>query len=250
MIEKLFDLVQNSYKDLLKGKGVIMPDFQERGSHDYRKDAVLTMQEFEKIVVRCIVHYNCERVIQNYPYTPEMFADGVLPYANTIWNWKKDEAGANLIDVSAKDLVLTLLPRTNGKFTRYGLKANRLRYYADGYKEQFLQGGSAVVAYNPDNCNKVWVREKDGSFVEFSLIENRFSDMSLDAVQDIQRQQKQLVQDTMRDNYQAKIELMSFIETVSAKVNTTEDVQIKGSRSARKSAKKQRHKDIGGVIDE
>lgn len=49
---------------------------------------------------------------------------------------------------------------------------------------------------------------------------------------------------------QAKIELMSFIETVSAKVNTTEDVQIKGSRSVRKSAKKQRHKDIGGVIDE
>ena len=249
-VEKLFDLVQNSYKDLLKGKGVIMPDFQERGSHDYRKDAVLTMQEFERIVVRCIVHYNCERVIQNYPYTTEMLDDGVLPYANTIWNWKKNEAGTNLIDVSAKDLVLTLLPRTNGKFTRYGLKTNRLRYYADGYKEQFLQGGGAVVAYNPDNCNKVWVREKDGSFVEFSLIENRFSDMSLDAVQDIQRQQKQLVQDTMRDNYQAKIELMSFIETVSAKVNPTDDVQIKGIRSTRKSAKRQQHKDIGGVIDE
>ena len=82
------------------------------------------------------------------------------------------------------------------------------------------------------------------------MIENRFSDMSLDAVQNIQRQQKQLVQDTMRDNYQAKIELMSFIETVSAKVNPTDDVQIKGSRSARKSAKKQRHKDVGGVIDE
>ena len=249
-VEKLFDLVQNSYKDLLKGKGVIMPDYQERGSHDYRKDAVLTMQEFERIVVRCIVHYNCERVIQNYPYTAEMLDDGVLPYANTIWNWKKNNAGMNLISVSKKDLVLTLLPRTTGKFTKYGLKANRLRYYADNYKEQFLQGGDVVVAYNPDNCNKVWVREKDGSFVEFSLIENRFSDMTLDAVQDMQRKQKQLVQDTMRDNYQAKIELMSFIETVSAKVNPTDDVQIKGIRSARKSAKKQQHKDIGGVIDE
>ena len=107
-----------------------------------------------------------------------------------------------------------------------------------------------MLLTSPDNCNKVWVREKDGSFVEFSLIENRFSDMSLDAVQDMQRKQKQLVQDTARDNYQAKIELMSFIETVSAKVNPTDDVQIKDSRSVRKSAKKQRHKDIGGVIDE
>ena len=46
-IEKLFDLVQEKYKDALKGKGVIMPDFQERGAHDYRKDACLTLQEFE-----------------------------------------------------------------------------------------------------------------------------------------------------------------------------------------------------------
>lgn len=249
-VEKLFDLVQNSYKDLLKGKGVIMADFQERGSHDYRKDAVLTMQEFERIVVRCIVHYNCERVLQNYPYTTEMLADNVLPYANTIWNWKKNEVGANLIDVPKKDLILTLLPRTTGKFTRYGLKVNRLRYYADGYKEQFLQGGDVVVSYNPDNCNKVWVKEKNGFFVEFSLIESRFLDMTLDAVQDMQRKQKQLVQDTMRDNYQAKIELMSFIETVSTKANPTDNVQIKGTRSVRKSAKRQQHKDIGGVIDE
>ena len=248
-VEKLFDLMQNSYKDSLKGKGIIMPDFQERGAHDYRKDAVLTMHEFERIVVRCIVHYNCERLIQNYPYTPEMLSDGVLPYANTIWNWKKNDAGANLIDVSARDLVLTLLPRTSGRFTRYGLKVNRLRYYADGYKEQFLQGGAAVVAYNPDNCNKVWLREKDGSFAEFSLIESRFADMSLDAVQNIQRRQKQLVQDTMRDNYQARIELMSFIETVSATATPTDNVQIKGTRSVRKSATKQRHKDIGGVMD-
>ena len=145
--------------------------------------------------------------------------------------------------------MLTLLPRTSGRFTRYGLKVNRLRYYADGYKEQFLQGGAAVVAYNPDNCNKVWLREKDGSFAEFSLIESRFADMSLDAVQNIQRRQKQLVQDTMRDNYQARIELMSFIETVSATATPTDNVQIKGTRSVRKSATKQRHKDIGGVMD-
>ena len=249
-VEKLFDLIQNSYKDSLKGKGVIMPDFQERGSHDYRTDAVLTMLEFERIVVRCIVHYNCERVIPNYPYTAEMLSDGVLPYANTIWNWKKDNTGETLIDVSKRDLILTLLPRTRGVFTRYGLKVNGLRYFADGYKEQFLQGGNAIVAYNPDNCNHVWVREKDGTFVESSLIENRFSDMSLVSVQDIQRQQKQLVQDTMRDNYQAKIELMTFIETVSEQANQTEDVQIKGSRSARKSARRKQHKDIGGSMDE
>lgn len=36
-VEKFFDLVQNSYKKHLKGKGVIQPDFGERGGRDYRK---------------------------------------------------------------------------------------------------------------------------------------------------------------------------------------------------------------------
>jgi hypothetical protein len=247
-VEKLFDLVQNSYKDLLKGKGVIMPDFQERGAHDYRKDALLTLQEFERIVVRCIVYYNCERVIQNYPYTQDMIANSVRPHANTIWNWKMNEAGANLIVTCKNNLVLTLLPRTNAKFTRHGLKVNQLRYYADGYKEHFLRGDDAIVAYNPDNCNKVWLKEKDGSFVEFSLIESRFLDMSLHNVQELFRKQKELVQESTRENYQAKIELMSFIETVAAKPTT--EVQLKGSRAARKKETRKRHKDVGEFMDE
>ncbi len=249
-VEKLFDLIQNSYKDILKGKGVIMPDFQERGSHDYRKDAILTLEEFERIVVRCIVNYNCERVIKSYPYTSEMLESNVKPYANEIWNWKvENDIGTNLISVSNKELILTLLPRTSGKFTKYGLKVNRLRYHTEGYKEKYLQGGDVIVAYNPDNCNKVWVKEKDGSFIEFSLIESRFEDMSLDSVQEIQRKQKEIMEDTIRDNYQAKIELMSFIEAVASKSKST-DVQIKDTRAAKKSATRKQHKNIGGVIDE
>ena len=211
---------------------------------------MVLLEEFERIVVRCIIHYNCERVIKSYPYTPEMLESNVKPYANEIWNWKvENDIGTNLISVSSKDLILTLLPRTNGKFTKYGLKVNRLRYHAEGYKEKYLQGGDVIVTYNPDNCNKVWVKEKDGSFIEFSLIESRFEDMSFDAVQDIQRQQKQLVQDTVRESYQAKIELMSFIESVASKPKSS-DVQIKDTRAARKSATRKQHKNIGGVIDE
>ena len=38
-VEKFFDVLQGLFKPYLKGKGVIEPDFQERGAHDYRKDA-------------------------------------------------------------------------------------------------------------------------------------------------------------------------------------------------------------------
>ncbi len=248
-VEKFFDVVQNLYKEVLKGKGVIMPDFQERGSHDYRKDAVLTLQEFERIIVRCIIYYNCERVLQNHPYTSDMLENNVKPYANEIWNYKKNESGANLISVNKRDLTLTLLPHITGKFTRFGLRVNKLRYYNAAYKEMYLQGGEVTVAFNPDDCSKVWLKEKDGSYIEFELIESRFKDMSLDKVQEIQRKQKEVVKSAAEDSYQAKIELLSFIGTVSSK-ETLEDVKIDGIRTARKKARRKEHKDLGVMVNE
>ena len=116
------------YKPYLKNRGVIEIDYQERGARDYRKDACLTLEEFEKVILRCIIFYNTKRVIDNLPYTEDMIASNVKPYANCIWNYSISQEGANLIDVDYKSLVLTLLPRTTGKFSRFGLKVNKLRY--------------------------------------------------------------------------------------------------------------------------
>ena len=245
-VEKFFDLVQNTYKDILKGKGVIMPDFRERGAHDYRKDASLTINEFERIVVRCIIHYNCNRVIHNYPYSAKMLEEGVLPNANAIWNYKSRDESDCLIDVSKNELIYTLLPRTTGNFTRYGLKVNGLRYYSKDYKENFLKGGECTVAYNPDNCSFIWLKERDGKFVQFTLIESRFADMPFTSVADIKQKQKKLEDDAIKENYNAKIELISFIENVAS--GHTGTVDTKGIRAVRQSVTRKCHKDIGGKL--
>ena len=43
--------VYNIFNPTTIGKGVVEPDFQERGTHDYRKDACLTLREFEQIII-------------------------------------------------------------------------------------------------------------------------------------------------------------------------------------------------------
>lgn len=101
-VEKFFDLVQGYYKRHLKGKGVINPDFRERGSHDYRKDACLTIRDFERVILRCIIFYNSKHIIENFPYTDQMIAENVLPYANRIFEWGKNQPGANMISVKKK----------------------------------------------------------------------------------------------------------------------------------------------------
>ena len=250
-VEKFFDLVQDLYKPHLKGKGVIEPDYQERGAHDYRKDACLTIDAFETILLRCIVYYNSQRIIENFPYTEDMISANISPNASAIWNWNMTQPGANLISVDRERLMLTLLPRTTGTFTRHGLKVNQMRYAHDGYTEEYLSGGTVTVAYNPDDVSCVWLIE-NGSYTRFDLIENRFAGKRLTAVQAMQTAQKAIIKDSAQENLQAKIDLADHICTIASAASSTGKTQIKSVRENRKREQRRSHVDyakVGGTND-
>lgn len=61
VVEKLFDLIQSAYKPLLKGKGVIESDTQERGAPDYRRQGTLDLEQFTAVVLRCVLFYNAAK---------------------------------------------------------------------------------------------------------------------------------------------------------------------------------------------
>ena len=215
-VEKFFDIIQSMYKPLLKGKGVIDPDFQERGARDYRLDACLTMFDFEKIILRCIIYYNSQRLIERFPYTQSMIHDGVKPYAASIWEWGRLQPGANLIPFphDTAKIILYLLPRTIGTFTRRGLVVNGMRYKRDDCAERFLQGGDVKVAYDPDDVSVIWTVEK-GDFMPFVLVESRYKNRKLDEVEQIKEQSKTTLRSEQINARQAKIDLMNEIELIA-----------------------------------
>lgn len=240
IVEKFFDVIQDGFKPHLKGKGVIEPDFQERGAHDYRKDACLTLADFEKIIIRCIIHYNAKHVVENYPFTDEMLNAGVQPYANSIFKYGLGLPGANLIEVSEQELVLCLLPRTSGKFSRYGLKVNKLRYHHEGYTEEYLAAKEVVVAYDPDNVSSVWLVEKKG-YVRFELVESRFDGKGLANVQAMQEKQKEIVRAEEHNSLQADIELAAHIQAIAESASGKGNNSLKGIRGARKKEERNTH---------
>ena len=213
VVEKFFDCIQDLYKPMLKGKGVIEADFQERGVQDYRKDACLTLEQFEKVIINCILYYNNHRII-DLPNNREMIDDGVRPYASLLWKWGKNSLGANLIKVDKQTLALCLLPRTKGKFTRKGLVVNKLRYKAEGYTEQFLKGGECIVAYNIDDASTVWLIDS-GSYIPFSLILTEFEGMSIGEIEALQAKKKALIKAETESNTKARLALLESIQTIA-----------------------------------
>ena len=144
--------------------------------------------------------------------------------------------------MESKELVLTLFPRTVGKFGRTGLKVNKLQYHCEGYTEKYLSGGSVEAAYNPDDVTSVWVIE-NGIYTEFTLIESRFQGKDLATVQELQNGQRAITKNAAEENLQAQIDLARHIEGIAGSVNSHKDVKIKNIRSTRKREQDRNHQD-------
>ena len=99
-----------------------------------------------------------------------MIQNQIQPFASNIWEWGKTQTGANLITVDKEQIVLTLLPRTTGKFSRFGLRVNKMRYKHENFTEKYLAGGEVTVAYNPEDVSYIWLIEENGTYVKFELI--------------------------------------------------------------------------------
>jgi len=244
-VERFFQHIQHSYKNLLKGKGVIEPNFNERGGHDYRKDACLTLEDFEKIILHCIIYYNSKRVLKNFPYTEKMLAAGIKPYCNEIFEYEKMQLGSNFIDVDEKTLALVMLPRCKGKFTRKGLVVKGLRYKNNDYIEDFLKGGECVVATNPDDVSTIWLLSK-GKYIAFDLIEKVYDGKSIADVRNMQDCKNQLVKDCYEENLQAKIDLAERIQLIAQQTQHS-DVHLKNIRTSRQKEITRRHIDFTKV---
>ncbi len=240
-VEKSFDAIQGYMAPYLKGKGYVEPDFQERGVHDYRKDACLTLYDFEKIVLHCIIFYNSSRVIEGYRLTEEMLEDDLKPIPCNIWQWAMENLGSNLMEVEKAKLIQVLLPRSEAKFTRQGLSVNGLHYHNSMYREEYLDGKECVVAYDEDCANMVWLIE-NGAYIPFELIETRFRDKNLDKITSMRNRQKELVKEVLPLKTQAEVDLARNIKLIVDGVGNTDTPSIKNIRETRKVEQGRHHK--------
>lgn len=246
-VERFFKLIQDYYKPHLRGKGIIEPDFQERGAKDYRKRACLTMREFQIILLRCIIFYNSKRVIKDFPYDEQMLQNKVQPHSNTIWKWGLTLPGANLISIDDEKLILTLLPRVKGKLNRFGLHVNKMRYHNSNFTEEYLRGEEAVVAYNPEDVSNVWLIIRD-RYIRFDLIETRYNGKILVQVNEEKEQQKKIVSAAIEEKVQAELDLAGHIQAIAAHTSGSPEKKTKNIRSNRKKEVLKNHRNIAGEV--
>ena len=245
VVERSFQLLQQSIKPSLIDYGYVDKDAGKRLAKDYRKNACLTLRDYEKIIIYSILYNNNQRIISDYPYTEEMLKEKILPHPKDIFTWGRKQDGADLIPVSSKKLIMTLLPRTKAKFTRKGLIVFGLRYDSKerNFTEEYLSNKDAIVAYNPDNADMVYLFQK-GIFTEFQLIESRFMGKSFEQVEEMVQMQRELVESASQENLQGRVDLTSNIEIIIRSTAKSDNINLKNVREFKEREKRKHHKDF------
>lgn len=138
-VEKSIDLLQKRYKPLLRGKGVIEDDAQERWSTDYRTQAILDLDDFARVVIHSVLYLNSGRLI-----------DGKTPAERWL------EMSPRLMTVDMDELHIQTLPRDTAKLTRKGLRINRMWYAPDDVTGLTI-GDSYTIAYDPSDLRCIHI---------------------------------------------------------------------------------------------
>lgn len=211
MVEQFFNIIQNYFKQYLFNNGVIREDFNIRGAPDYRKKASLTLDEFNSVLLRCILHYNSKRIVDTIPY---QYIGKIKPYANDIFMQSESENPNCFISISKGRLSTLLLPRTEGKFKRNGLLVNGLRYRAYNFINDYLDGGSAIVAYDPYDVSKVHLI-RDNEYYQFDLINDFFNGKSLSEANEIKKKKREILGQYQSETLQSEMDLGRQIDDVA-----------------------------------
>lgn len=219
VVEKLFDLVQSAYKPLLKGKGVIESDTQERGAPDYRRQGTLDLEQFTAVVLRCVLFYNSKSVQTGFTRTPAMIETNTPPLAASIWSFCEAQDDCPVKEATDKKLLYTLLPRAEGKITQRGLEIFGLRFSNCTFKKRFVSAGlggreTVQVAYAPECMDTVWLYE-NGTYLAFDLVQKAYLGKSLAEIADAQQLEKVERTDWKKQELQAQLDLMSDIQAIA-----------------------------------
>ena len=138
-VEKSIDLLQKRYKPLLRGKGVIEDDAQERWATDYRTQAILDLDDFARVVIHSVLYLNSGRLI-----------DGKTPAERWL------EMSPRLMTVDMDELHIQTLPRDTAKLTRKGIRINRM-WYAPDDATGLTIGDSYTIAYDPADLRRIHI---------------------------------------------------------------------------------------------
>ena len=228
LVEKSFDLIQQRYKPVLRGKGVIEADAQERWAVDYRSQAILTPEEFTKVVIHCVLYLNRSRIIKS---ASECDCE---PIAAKMWTWYEQQNRSTILPIDEDALYQFGLPRKQVSLSRKGICENGLWYVSKDYKK-FLEnhkiGEKVTIAYDTEDVSRIFLIDKM-EYLTFELASycEKYAGVSSAEYEMERKTKKAGRQELERKDTEGRIQALQDIQEIVKKAERKEKENVCGER--------------------
>lgn len=243
IVEKLFDTSQEKIRPFLPG--YIQSDFGERGAEDYRLGAKLTLEQYTKIIINFVLHYNKNYYMKNYSRSTDMIEADVKPTPIELWKWGIRNRAGRLRKVNPDTVKFYLMPRDKATVTAKGIKFKGMLYSCEtAIKESWFilarKDGTwkVEISFDPRNINNIYLHTKNESLFEVcSLLEHqeRYQDKAIEEIEQLIKKEKQDFKKNEHYLLQEEINFFSNIESiVEESVKKTKQTQTSNISKSQK----------------
>ena len=252
IVEQSFHQLNLSTKSVLPG--AVQPDFNDRGSHDYRKDATLTLKEYGKIVILYILKHNARQMTKNPLNDEDALKDHVPSIPIEIWNWGILNRSGKLRKVPEEQLKIALLPKATARVTEKGIKFKNIYYTCKSAVEQewFSQARmkktwKCNIAYDPRDLNHIYILEFDEPELaeKTSAFYNLYDDWTEEDLDLLLKQERDAAAKNKRSQIEKQNEydkeIEKIIQTAEERSNVTDISSFKAIKG--ENIRKERIKD-------
>ena len=195
IVEQRFRLLPAKFRPYVPG--YIQCDFRQRGGKDYRLDAVLDIQQFTRIIIDCVLHYNNHHEIKGYDKSRDMVSDNVPAIPIELWEWGIANRSGQLRVYPEDRVRFSLLPVASASITELGIYHDGCYYSCTLAVEQrwfdrARQKGRwrVSISYDPRYMDDIYlhVPESPQGFVVCQMTERSRADRGISLWEIGQRQ--------------------------------------------------------------
>jgi len=148
----------------------------EMGRKVHRLDGRLTLHEFRRLVIECIIEHNMAHRLSDDDLDGDMIADGVEPYPRDVWIWGIQNRVGALRTLPIDDVRRNLLPHANASATLEGVYFRWMLYTCgSAIQEQWFEqmnigmkkSLTISIVFDPRTADRIYVlRPQEGQALE------------------------------------------------------------------------------------
>lgn len=202
--------------------GVVKND-RTRGDEEYRLNANLTIEEFTKIIIKCVLFHNNHHVLSSYVLDEMMLEGEVEKIPSKIWNYGLSNKKGKLRVLPEATIKQHLLPTDFATVTPRGIKYKKMLYASDHtlknnwFQTARINGSWKVkVWFDPRDLSHLFIVNEDGEFHKVTLLEHlsKFQNKGIEEINKIIRYEELQDHKGKERELQEKMKLFDDIETI------------------------------------